>query len=150
MNPVERLIYLACPYTSSDVGVRSARVAAVTKVTADLMQAGLMVFSPITHGHAIAEQHDLPRDWAYWERQCRTMVSRSNEIYVLIIDGWRESVGVGCEIDYAHELGLPVRKIDLDGRICGEILTQWRTAPFEQQDLDTKRVVFYNGIYTEP
>jgi hypothetical protein len=55
------------------------------------------VFSPIVHGHPFVD-HGLPRDWPFWERFNRDHLVRYGEEVVLMLDGWRESVGVAAEI----------------------------------------------------
>ena len=75
-----------------------------------MMRDGLHVFSPIVHGYAL-EVHGLPGDWEFWQGYDRLMLSRCDELAVLCLPGWRESVGVRAEIDIAGRLGLPARFI---------------------------------------
>jgi hypothetical protein len=104
------LVYLASPYSHSDPAVREARFQAVCRCAAEMMRGGDHVFSPIVHGYAL-ETHGLPGDWAFWQNYDRLMLSRCNELAVLCLPGWRESVGVRAEIDIAGRLGLPARFI---------------------------------------
>ena len=48
-------IYLACPYTHPDEVTRNTRVEFASIIAAKLMCEGHVVFSPITHGHHIAD-----------------------------------------------------------------------------------------------
>jgi len=105
-----RMIYLASPYSHPDEDVRQQRFEAVCKAAASLMRAGEIVFSPIAHGHPIA-QHGLPTDWRFWERQCREQIDRCDEVVVLTLDGWRESEGVQAEIQIAADMGKPLRPV---------------------------------------
>jgi hypothetical protein len=75
-----------------------------------MMRRGMHVFSPIAHTHPIAA-HGLPGDWDFWQTYDRLMLSRCDELAVLCLPGWRESVGVRAEIDIATRLGLPARFI---------------------------------------
>jgi hypothetical protein len=106
----ESLVYLASPYSDPDPSVRAARHLAACRCTAAMMRDGLHVFSPIVHGYAL-ETHGLPGDWDFWQGYDRLMLSRCNELAVLCLPGWRESVGVRAEIDIAGRLGLPARFI---------------------------------------
>ena len=65
------------------------------------------MFSPIVHGHPLVD-HGLPTDWSFWERFDRDHLERCDEVIVLMLDGWRESVGVAAEIRIAGELDKPV------------------------------------------
>jgi hypothetical protein len=75
------------------------------------MRDGHLVFSPVAHSAAIAK-HGLPTDWAYWERLDRRFLEMCDEVIVLTLSGWEESIGVQAEIRIAAELGKPVRYLD--------------------------------------
>lgn len=105
------MIYLASPYSHPDAAVREQRFHSVCRMAATLMQQGDVVFAPIVHGHPLVG-HGLPTDWPFWERFDREHLRRCDELVVLMLDGWRESVGVAAEIRIAAELGKPVRHID--------------------------------------
>jgi hypothetical protein len=98
-------------YAAHDVGV--LRFQAACRATAGLLRAGHAVFSPIVHGHPLVG-HGLPVDWTFWGRVDREHLARCDEVVVLMLDGWRESVGVQEEIRVAQELGKPVRYLASD------------------------------------
>ena len=102
------LIYLAAPYTHKDRKVMVERFDKINAIAARLMAAGLYVFSPISHTHPIAEAGTLPRGWEFWEGYDKVMISRCNNLHVLMLDGWKESTGVNAEIGIAREFGMPV------------------------------------------
>ena len=104
------MIYLASPYSHPDEAVREQRFRAACRATAQLLASGSTVFSPIVHGHPLVE-HGLPTDWSFWERFDRDHLERCDEVLVLMLDGWRESVGVAAEIEIAAGLGMHVRYI---------------------------------------
>ncbi len=106
------MIYLASPYSHSDANIREQRFFDVCRMTVTLMQQGHVVFAPIVHGHPLVG-HGLPTDWTFWERFDREHLRRCDELMVLRLDGWRESVGVAAEIRIAAELGKPVQYVDL-------------------------------------
>lgn len=112
------LAYLACPYSHPDRSVRVSRFEAANRATAALMDRGLVVFSPISHTHPVAEQCELPKGWDFWEQFDRAYLSVCHSIYVLCIDGWRESVGVTAELKIAEELGLEVWFTNERGDCC--------------------------------
>ena len=105
------MIYLASPYSHPNVNIREARYRSVCRATAMLLEAGHSVFSPIVHGHPLAE-YGLPTDWAFWQRYDRDHLTRCDELVVLTLDGWRESIGVTAEVALAVELGKPVRYLE--------------------------------------
>lgn len=109
------MIYLASPYTHPDPAVREARFQAACRQAAEMLRCGIPTWSPIAYSHTLAE-HGLPLDWAFWERFDRTFLEICSEVWVLMIDGWRESKGVAAEIGIALELGKPVVYVEPDFR----------------------------------
>ncbi len=79
------------------------------------MLRGIHVFSPISHTHPIACVGDLPKSWEFWEAYDRVILAACCKVMVLMLDGWKESVGVQTEIKIAQELGLPVEYIEQGG-----------------------------------
>lgn len=104
------MIYLASPYSHPEAVVREQRFRDVCRTAAQLLASGVTVFSPIIHGHPLID-HGLLTDWPFWERFDRDHMARCDEVVVLMLDGWRESVGVAAEVRIAEELGKPVRHL---------------------------------------
>lgn len=101
-------IYLACPCSAPDPKVREQRFNAVNDVAARIMKTGRIVFSPISHTHPIAEAGDLPKGWDFWERFDTAYLSMSKELWILPLEGWKESRGVQAEVAIAKKLGLDI------------------------------------------
>lgn len=112
-NLTKPLVYLACPYSHPDAVVREIRFKQASIASGKILGKGEIIFSPITHFHPIAEQYKLPTDWPFWEKVCRTYLSVCHKVYVLMIPGWEESVGVTEELKIAKELGLDVEFITI-------------------------------------
>lgn len=104
----ETLIYLASPY-GHDKSRRQLRYEAALQAEAAMMRNGLMVYSPIVHRHPGALRGLYPSGWDYWQRFDELILSRCDELWVLTLDGWRESIGVMAEIHIASALfSIPV------------------------------------------
>ncbi|MGE3807078.1 MAG: DUF1937 family protein [Gemmataceae bacterium] len=101
------MIYLASPYTSPDPRIREHRFREACRMTAALVHAGHVVFSPVVHSHFLAD-YGLPNTWAFWRGQDTVFLEKADVLVVLMLDGWRESVGVAGEIQIARELGKPI------------------------------------------
>lgn len=99
------MIYLACPYSHESRAVRQFRFEAANKVAGVLMRRGLGVFSPLSHSHPIVAAGG-PDDHDLWMGHCAAMLFHCRSIYVLQLDGWKESRGVQAEIGLADDLGL--------------------------------------------
>jgi nucleoside 2-deoxyribosyltransferase len=104
------MIYLASPYSHPDPAVREARFEAVCRVAATLIKKGHVVFSPIAHSYPMV-RYGLPDDWQFWSAQDRRFLEACDELWVLTLDGWQQSIGIHAEIAIARELGKTVRWI---------------------------------------
>ncbi|KKN77736.1 hypothetical protein LCGC14_0357100 [marine sediment metagenome] len=107
-------IYLACPYSSGYMNVKRERFEAVTKKAAELMKSGHTVYSPIVSCHWMAIEHNLSTDWDYWKELDKTFIEWCDEVWVLCLDGWKESKGVTAEVEIAKELGRKIVYLDVD------------------------------------
>ena len=105
-------IYLCVPYSHALQEVRQVRFELVNKLAAQLMVKGNIVFSPISHGHSIAQAGSLPTDWKFWKQTSMSFISWADEVHVYMLEGWKESIGVTKEIEYARALQTPIFYID--------------------------------------
>ena len=102
-------VYLACPYSHADKSVREHRVEQVNKKAAELMMSGYLVFSPLSHSHPISKHCDVdPCDNGFWLRQDLWILKFCDELHILCIDGWKQSVGIKIEIKEAKNIGMEV------------------------------------------
>jgi nucleoside 2-deoxyribosyltransferase len=113
------MIYLCTPYSNADPAVRQERFEMACRAAAELIRQGKTVFSPIAHSHSIC-QLGLPLDWAFWERHDMALLKMCDEVVVLKLDGWQESVGVQAEIGAARTLGKPISYLDVRRTMPGE------------------------------
>jgi hypothetical protein len=104
-----KMIYLACPYTHNQQEVRFMRQKLADRYAARLTDHAA-VFSPITHGPRL-EPHlpeRLKTSHAFWMRQCLPILRKSDAMYLLPLDGWRESKGVQEELRFCATALIPV------------------------------------------
>lgn len=124
---MNNLIYLASPYlyrkpknegeTEDDYEgrcklVQELRYQQAIDATAELMKKEKVVYSPIVATHPIAVKHKLPMGSEYWMKFDRVIIAKCDELYVLKLDGWEESLGVQEEIQIARKMGIPVKYLD--------------------------------------
>lgn len=107
-NTMLDLVYLAGPYSNPDPQVCIRRFETLNQHAARMMQAGIMVFSPISHTHPIALAGDLPKGWDFWEKYDSLYLDMSRAMVVLCLDGWKSSAGVKHEIRVIESQGKPV------------------------------------------
>ena len=107
MNEEQR-IYLASPYSSPEQPVRDYRHRLARQFTH--LKRGRVIFSPIVNGVALAETGSRLWGFVYWQDYDLSFIQHwATELWVLCLDGWKESEGVQKEIRVAKELGLPIK-----------------------------------------
>ena len=109
-------VYLASPYSHPDPEVRASRFIAACKKAAQYASKGIPVFCPIAHSHPIAEFMDESARMSFelWMKMDLPLVRMASELHILCIEGWRSSRGVTREIEYATQVGIPVKQVFLD------------------------------------
>lgn len=113
----DHLLYILSPYTDESMGVRTQRAQQAARYAAQAMAAGWNVFCPIAHGHAIDLHSPQPTGAEFWLSRCRWYLDRCTEAWVLTIDGWEESHGIGWEMTYLDHRGVDVMLADPYGEI---------------------------------
>lgn len=110
----KKLVYLAVPYTHYDEDVRHERFRLVTEVSGILAALRVSNLSPITQSHVQSMFVEIGTTWEVWKLIDTIFLNNCDELWVLTLPGWQESVGVQAEIKIAKRLKLPVRFIDYD------------------------------------
>lgn len=106
--------YLASPYADPNPAVVEARVEAVSKLTAKLINENpnTVVFSPIAYTHHLQGEPYRAEPGAGWYLWDLAMLRWCKKLVVARISGWMESEGVRLEIAYAMGAGIPVEFLD--------------------------------------
>jgi len=96
---VGKLIYLTAPYTNSPYGPEMAAELA-TQIAAELMDEGINVFSPLTHGSALLAKMACAPTHAEWLAIDEPYRQAACACIVAQLPGWQESAGVEYERDW--------------------------------------------------
>lgn len=105
------VVYLACPYSHPDAGVRAFRFETATKVAADMIKSGRIVYSPITMTHPIdiilaGAANTLGSE--YWLAFDEAFMDMCSELVVIKLAGWEQSDGIAREIEYFRARAKPI------------------------------------------
>ncbi|MDE2686427.1 MAG: DUF1937 family protein [Chloroflexota bacterium] len=103
------LIYLAAPLGHPDPSIRHERFESVNNYCGYLIRQRVLVFSPLSLGASLDENAISNSAWYALGLQ---MLARCDELRILALDGWEESVGVSLETRYARQLSIPVSVAD--------------------------------------
>lgn len=102
------MIYLASPYNHTSPFVREQRYLAAMEAVALLMKRRIWVFSPIVHCHELKKIAELPPSHGFWLAYDLHILEQCAALYILAIEGWKESLGVAAEREHAITLGIPI------------------------------------------
>ena len=87
------------------------------------MKAGILVFSPIAHGHAIAKRGRMDmRDQSMWLELNVPMMEAAKGLIYLKSYGWEESAGLRDEIAWFHGRARPVIPMRMGRAPIAEVL----------------------------
>lgn len=102
---MNKLYYLASPFSDPLEVVRYQRYNDAALATAMFLKRDIMVYSPIVHNYHVARMHHMRSDFEFWQRFDLEMINRCDALIVLTIPGWEKSTGVVAEINHARSLG---------------------------------------------
>lgn len=105
-----RLIYLGSPYSHKQTSIMHLRVSVTAHCMAHFRRSAseLVLYSPIVQWSRVAFENDLPHDFETWKQHDFFMIRKSSALWVLTIDGWRESYGVQQEMEFAKDINTPI------------------------------------------
>lgn len=72
-----------------------------------------MTASPLLKHLVREECPEVPGDWAYWKLYSETLMRLCDGCYVIMMDGWEESVGVCEEIILAKKFNKTIIYLEL-------------------------------------
>jgi len=104
----ESVYYFASPYSDPDPAVREHRYVDTIDIATKLINHGYCLLEPIAMSHHHAQRFGLPSGYDFWKTRDRKFIEITDGVIVLMLPGWKESVGVTDEIQYALSLGKPV------------------------------------------
>lgn len=105
--PIDKLYYLATPYSSPDPFELERKYLETLKIDHMLMQMNYFAISPICMSHQQAQRFNTPGHWEYFRDRDLTIIDRCDGIIVGLIEGFTKSVGVLAELTYAMNKGKP-------------------------------------------
>ncbi len=94
-------IYLAVPYSHPNAKVREYRFNCVNEVALGLISQGHLVFSPISQTHPMEVSTGTVHGFDFWRDYNFGWIDICDVVYVLKLEGWGRSIGVGAERLYA-------------------------------------------------
>jgi len=106
------LEYLGIPYSNGNDYLINFRAVIADMIAHDLTNQGRAIYSPISSWHIIACKFKMPRTFEFWEKMNLSFLSRCKKMLVVMMLGWKESIGLQGEIDFAKENKISIEYID--------------------------------------
>jgi hypothetical protein len=114
------MIYISSPIAHRSRLVEYRRLAEATRYAVGLMRKGIPVFSPAAHSLGmglIGQEEARGINRRVWMLADLAVLRACSELHVLMLPGWRQSVGVKAEIREARKHGIPVEYVRPDGNL---------------------------------
>jgi nucleoside 2-deoxyribosyltransferase len=109
LQGTKSLCYLATPYSKYLGGHLERAFVDASKIAAQLLRAGIKVYSPIAHTHPLAVYGNIdPLDHSIWLPFDEAMMEAANILIVAHMDGWQDSKGIAHEIAFFEQRGKPI------------------------------------------
>ena len=102
------LCYLASPYTSDSADVMQERFSRTAMATAEFTRQGILIFSPILHSVPMVQCGCGGTTWDDWADYDTAFIKKCTQVFVLQLDGWKQSRGVTAEVEICRANGIPV------------------------------------------
>lgn len=94
--------YLSIPFSHSNPSVVQERMTMFWKALAHRITISKeVVVSPMTLYPMLDYVPHIPTNYDYWGPYSESLLSQCDTLYVLMLEGWKESKGVQGEIDFA-------------------------------------------------
>lgn len=129
------LIYLAGPFSHTEKAIMNEREIQHAKCAIALKQQGLSIYAPITETTALEKLGGLKEtSWAYWREHDLNLLSRCDELWVMLLDGYKESLGVKGEVKFAVKNSIPIKFVAIDGSytLIKDILKEFDVKTIEE------------------
>lgn len=115
-SPLKSYVYLAAPYTDKDRSTQFKRALRASRFAWELMRYGVPIYSPLSHGPAIAEalvpspqvKEARSASHSFWMEQCRPLLLSAACLLVCEWEGWEKSKGILQECVWARDESIPV------------------------------------------
>ena len=107
-----KVIYLASPYTNRSFATKDWRACRAAEISIEIWkQLGIVAYSPIAAWHPWLSTLNLEAEYPAWAIQDKEIVRRSDELWVLMLEGWETSGGIKDEMNFARSEGKPVKYV---------------------------------------
>lgn len=109
-------VFISMPY-SGTLDQMNERVKHAKEYSVILLQRGIVPVCPVTSGHLLVEHSDIELSHQSWLQYAYEFFEMCDEVHVLQLQGWKESLGVAEEVYWARRSNKPVTFIPVHNSI---------------------------------
>ena len=117
------MIYLASPYSHPDPSIQDLRFRQACITGGEMIKRGFHVISPIAHSVPISSMAKYPQDYKAWKEWDEELILLCSQVWILMLPGWEDSMGIKNEISFAVNNGIPIK------------LLSWPSLTFHRESL---------------
>lgn len=103
-------VYLAIPYSHKRKAIRGYRFEVACRIAKLLTLQGYLVVCPVIPAHHMK----LPTDWEFWKKHDISFLEWCDELWIIMLPGWKQSKGTQSEIQVANLLNKKIVFIEPD------------------------------------
>lgn len=104
--------YLASPYSKYPEGEEQAFID-ISKIAANLIQSGIIVYCPIAHSHPLTIHGTAEKSYDIWLPLDQVFIAKSTGLIVAKMKTWKQSYGINFEIAECKALNKPIYYLDV-------------------------------------
>ena len=105
-------IFVSVPFNHTRPAMVEFRLEMLNQYMVELIRKDFTPYSTVQAMMPLVYDFELETSYEYWKAHCERMIDASNALHVLMLPGWRSSVGVTDEIEIALRNNVPVSYID--------------------------------------
>ena len=107
-NLDKTIMYKASPYSDPSDSVMLRRYKDVLAKVVEMVKLGSLVYSPIVHSYHVAQEIPGSDSFSYWQEFDLIMLKRCDMLGILCMEGWKDSIGIKTEIEFAEYHKIPI------------------------------------------
>lgn len=107
-------VFISLPFGHPDVCVVLSRFYQAEQHFMTLLREGVCPVSPVVTGYPLCQKYGISARFEHWDAYCKTELKSCDEVHVLMLDGWDQSVGLKMELELAKTLGIKISYIPVN------------------------------------
>lgn len=109
---MSKKIFVAIPYNGT-TEEKEHRLKILSIYCISLFKDNQSPISPLLMGLMMVKEGNLPTDSETWKIYSETLLKGCDELHILMVNGWENSIGIKYEIEEANKLNIKTHYISI-------------------------------------